>query len=84
MLDLNPSMQFFYFLVDVNECKENKTLCSNEVENCVNTLGSYMCVCVTGYSMSANGTCEGNIYIYILYVHTYTHTHTHSHIYIAC
>ena len=59
-------MQFFSSHTDVNESRENKTLCSNEVENCVNTLESYMCVCVAGYSMNANGTCEGNIYnIYI-------------------
>ena len=59
-------MQLFYYHADINECRENKTLCSNEVENCENTLGSYMCVCVTGYSMNANGTCEGNIYIYMV------------------
>ena len=64
----NQLMQFFYSHIDVDECSENKTLCSNEVEYCVNTLGSYMCVCVTGYSMNANGTCEGNIYIYIYIV----------------
>ena len=58
-------MQFFYSHTDVNECRENKTLCSNKVEYCVNTLGSYVCVCVAGYSMNANGTCEGNIYIYM-------------------
>ena len=67
-------MQFFYSHIDVNECRENKTLCSNKVEYCVNTLGSYMCVCVAGYSMNANGTCEGNIYniykyIYCLLIH---------------
>ena len=56
-------MQFFYSHIDVNECRENKTLCSNRVEYCVNTLGSYVCVCVTGYSMNASGTCEGNIYM---------------------
>ena len=69
LLDYNQLITFFYSHTDINECIENKTLCSNEVENCANTLGSYMCICVTGYSMSSNGTCEGN---------------THTHICISC
>ena len=48
--------------VDVDECWENssgtsKPVCS-ENSVCTNTWGSYTCSCLSGYYMSANGTCH--------------------------
>ncbi|XP_053395361.1 uncharacterized protein LOC123523940 isoform X4 [Mercenaria mercenaria] len=45
--------------VDVNEC-DNETLyeCTYN-SKCLNTNGSYICECVTGYVMTSDGFCEG-------------------------
>ena len=41
---------------DINECA-NVTVCD---QGCVNTSGSYFCICNEGYVLSAdNSTCEG-------------------------
>ncbi|KAH9487811.1 hypothetical protein Btru_068323 [Bulinus truncatus] len=40
---------------DVNECIENPTICRKD-QICVNSEGSYSCICVNGYE-EANGTC---------------------------
>lgn len=46
------------FFTDINECLEGE-FCFTRGE-CVNTEGSYMCVCSQGYQTSANGTlCQG-------------------------
>jgi len=43
---------------DINEC-ERSDLCSPHGE-CLNTDGSYQCICERGFSVSADGrTCEG-------------------------
>lgn len=34
--------------VDINECRELKDACSSN-EECINTIGSYMCTCKTGF-----------------------------------
>lgn len=45
-------------LSDINEC-ERSDLCSPHGE-CLNTDGSYQCICEQGFSVSADGrTCEG-------------------------
>ena len=43
--------------IDVNECKEGKTNCTNNAK-CVNYLGSYECECLNGFQIS-NGECKG-------------------------
>ena len=49
---------------DVNECDE-PTTCGDDVNKiCVNSVGSYSCVCGDGYTKVSN-TCEGR-FIYLL------------------
>lgn len=45
---------------DIDECSRNLGICqSNEI--CANTIGSYSCQCLPGYS-KVEGTCESKIY----------------------
>lgn len=49
---------FFFGVTDINECLEAE-FCFPRGE-CVNTEGSYMCVCAQGYNTNVNGTlCHG-------------------------
>ena len=43
---------------DIDECSEttDKALCGVNSQ-CINTVGSYECVCATGYAL-VNGNCE--------------------------
>ena len=51
----------------MNECTLGTHLCEH---TCVNDIGSYHCICDTGYQLEGNGlSCSGIIYtLYILYV----------------
>ncbi|XP_041474194.1 uncharacterized protein LOC121422993 isoform X1 [Lytechinus variegatus] len=42
---------------DINEC-QTSTTCSDENSFCLNTVGSFVCVCDDGYEMTANGVCQ--------------------------
>ena len=43
--------------VDINECANDPEICGMK-SNCTNTVGSYMCSCVSGYT--GDGTlCTG-------------------------
>jgi hypothetical protein len=43
---------------DVDECKEDTTLCSNKNNTtCVNTHGWYKCDCIRGFKENADGQC---------------------------
>ena len=43
--------------LDVNECATNNGNCS---QICTNTIGSYACLCLTGYKLNIdNKTCAG-------------------------
>lgn len=47
----------FRFSVDIDECRERRSGCSQE---CENTIGSYVCRCSKGYEMMPNGRyCRG-------------------------
>ena len=47
----------YYFLPDIDECKENIHECQIRTE-CINKIGTYACVCKRGYI--GNGVfCEG-------------------------
>ena len=41
----------FIIVADINECLVNNGGCSH---NCTNTVGSYYCVCATGYLLQPN------------------------------
>ena len=44
-------------LLDVDECSTGSNGCQ---QTCINTLGSYVCRCLPGYRLNANGrTCDG-------------------------
>jgi len=50
---------------DIDECSESNGKCS---DRCVNTAGSYTCVCETGYELIGK-KCFGKLYIQqILYI----------------
>jgi len=43
--------------VDINECVDNLEICG-ENTNCINTVGSYECDCISGFARDANGICR--------------------------
>ena len=50
--------------VDINECGDDPEICGMNA-NCTNTIGSYMCSCLSGYT--GDGTMctgEGNAVLY--------------------
>ena len=55
----NQTLHKFTFLicVDINECIEETDDCA---QNCINTNGSYICSCNTGYYIDIDGrSCNG-------------------------
>ena len=42
---------------DINECEREGMGCGDPLENCVNSAGSYECVCKTGYKR-VDGKCQ--------------------------
>ena len=50
---------FLLFLPDIDKCSTNSLSCDvNAV--CINTVGSYACACIAGYSGDGN-TCTGEL-----------------------
>ena len=48
----------FYLLPDIDECEDT----DNCFQNCINTIGSYQCLCDHGYLLDPDGlTCNGMI-----------------------
>ena len=46
-----------FTLIDINECSEETDGCD---KICINTLGSYYCMCSVGFTLDAdNHTCLG-------------------------
>ena len=43
---------------DINECLETNR-CGDEYKICVNSIGSYTCSCIPGYTLTNDGTCIG-------------------------
>ena len=47
------------FILEINECSSNNGGCS---QVCINTMGSYYCSCISGFTLSSNGrTCIGEL-----------------------
>ena len=44
---------------DIDECKEDLNICQDSKTVCTNTVGSYVCSCISGYKKAANGSCLG-------------------------
>ncbi len=55
LMSINPA---FLFSVDLDECSFSEFLCQHR---CVNTPGSFSCICPPGYYVYEDGrSCEGN------------------------
>lgn len=48
-------IQLFRSLIDIDECRQEPNLCPSP-GNCVNTLGSYRCMCPKQYKLDSTGT----------------------------
>ena len=46
---------FFPFFEDIDECK--RVLCNTVGERCLNSIGSFGCECIEGYSRNPDNTC---------------------------
>ena len=54
---LKHCSNFLKLLTDVDECETSNGGCA---QSCNNTEGSFMCSCMTGYTLAADGfSCEG-------------------------
>ncbi|KAA3681493.1 fibulin 1/2 [Paragonimus westermani] len=51
-----PDHAYFVCIVDIDECKQNLATC-NENMYCLNTVGSYQCLCKRGYKNLDEKTC---------------------------
>lgn len=59
----NPQNVIFLFgwLSDIDECLQNGRICNNG--RCINTEGSFHCVCNAGFQVAADGkNCEGKMF----------------------
>ena len=54
-------MTFILLSLDINECEQGAKCKLKKNSECVNTVGSYECACVSGYSGDGN-LCEGKKY----------------------
>ena len=51
-------MLFVFYLLDIDECRDQADLCPNG--SCRNLAGTYICDCDSGYQRSVDGKeCEG-------------------------
>ena len=57
-LTLKTPVLLFHTIIDVDECAEGQSVCDFK---CINTAGSYSCVCFDGYHGSAED-CKGMTY----------------------
>lgn len=47
-----PCQNYYFYLIDINECNEGKCLNGR----CINTPGSFTCICPPGFDVSPDGT----------------------------
>ena len=46
----------YVVFADINECREDSSICAHQ---CLNTRGSYECICNRGFRLSADNQCVG-------------------------
>lgn len=57
-------ISYFFFVTDVEECLSGTHPCRG-IAKCINTVGSYQCICPPGYEEDANN-CKGKyLYTYL-------------------
>ena len=56
-----------HFVIDVNECAIDASLCNNG--RCVNLDGSYTCVCNAGFTLVNANSCNGMYKYEFLFFH---------------
>ena len=59
-----------HIIIDIDECLEAAfdamDLCQNDKNaRCVNTDGSFDCICVPGYTRTVNGSCQRELISHI-------------------
>ena len=54
--------KYYLIVIDINECNSNNGGCNH---TCINTVGSYVCQCNSGYTLSDsnNHSCIGETYM---------------------
>ena len=65
---LTANLLLFYVHADVDECEiYNETILCQQI--CINTIGSFLCACKTGFILHENGVnCTGKpMHAYIIY-----------------
>lgn len=70
---LTTALYSLFNFVDIDECLQNGRICSNG--RCINTDGSFHCVCNAGFHVTRDGrNCEGNnkIIIFFLFCHCFS------------
>ena len=50
--------------VDIDECTAPSGVTCPANSNCINTAGSYVCACETGYYKDSSGLCQGECHLY--------------------
>ena len=57
----------FFFLSDIDECGDSSLNNCSENANCTDTIGSYECTCLEGYSGDGI-SCEGIIICWVYFL----------------
>ena len=47
------------FISDIDECSTRTDNCTKLGQICVNTAGSFVCNCTSGYTQNKDSTCAG-------------------------
>ena len=50
--------------VDIDECAAPSGVTCPANSNCINTAGSYVCACETGFYKDSSGLCQGECHLY--------------------
>ena len=57
MAFIRPDHHCYYCIIDIDECESGLHGCVENLAKCVNTVGSYICVCNPGYRGDGKTSC---------------------------